>query len=167
MLLTAITLNTKVIETKIINTLSIEDYLDKIRPYLNDLINNHRTQGEWKIPLTMAIIFFLKILKKFVLCIILVIKQKFWFVIKQLKSLENFLILFYKDTKKFRTSNERKWIFYDSVDLLHHKFHRISLNRGGPYIDSRNWLKNRKAKINTKNNDNKCLQSAAALNYQI
>ena len=46
MLLTAITLNTKVIETKIINTLSIEDYLDKIRPYLNDLINNHRTQGE-------------------------------------------------------------------------------------------------------------------------
>ena len=29
--------------------LLIEDYLDKIEPYLNDLIDNHKTQGEWKI----------------------------------------------------------------------------------------------------------------------
>ena len=37
--------------------LLIDDYLDKIEPYLNDLIDNHRTQGEWKIQLTMAITF--------------------------------------------------------------------------------------------------------------
>ena len=35
--------------------LSIEDYLDKIEPYLNDLIDDHKTQGEWKIQLTMAV----------------------------------------------------------------------------------------------------------------
>ena len=29
--------------------LSIEDYLDKIELYLNDLRDNHKTQGEWKI----------------------------------------------------------------------------------------------------------------------
>ena len=40
-----------------------------------------------------------------------------------------------------------------SVDLLHCKFHRISLNRGGSYIDSPKWLKNNKATINPKNND--------------
>ena len=28
-----------------------------IRPFLNDLIDNHKTQGEWKIQLTMAISF--------------------------------------------------------------------------------------------------------------
>ena len=29
-----------------------------IRPYLNDLINNCKTQGEWKVQLIMAINFF-------------------------------------------------------------------------------------------------------------
>ena len=47
MLLAAITLDTKVMEIK--NTiLSIEEYLNEIRPYLNNLIDNHKTQGDWK-----------------------------------------------------------------------------------------------------------------------
>ena len=28
--------------------LSPEEYLDIIRPYLNDLINDHKASGEWK-----------------------------------------------------------------------------------------------------------------------
>ena len=28
-------------------TLSIKDYLDEIRPYLSDIINDCKTQGEW------------------------------------------------------------------------------------------------------------------------
>ena len=47
---------------------------------------------------------------------------------------------------------------FDSVDLLHYKLHGISLNRGGSYIDSPKWLKNKKATINLKNNDYKCFQ---------
>ena len=39
-------------------TLSIKDYLDEIMPYLSDIINDHKTQGEWKIHITMAINFF-------------------------------------------------------------------------------------------------------------
>ena len=38
-------------------TLFIDDYLDKIEPYLNDFIDNHKTQGEWKIQLKMGISF--------------------------------------------------------------------------------------------------------------
>ena len=49
---------------------------------------------------------------------------------------------------------------YDSVDLLHYKFHRINLNRGGSCIDSPKWLKNKKATINLKNNDDNCFQYA-------
>ena len=30
-----------------------EDYLDIIRPYLRDMINNHKNHEEWKIQLTM------------------------------------------------------------------------------------------------------------------
>ena len=37
--------------------LSIKEYLDMIRPYLNDLIDNNKTQGEWKIQLTITINF--------------------------------------------------------------------------------------------------------------
>ena len=39
-------------------SLSIKEYIDKIRPYLSDIINDHKTQGEWKVQSTMAINFF-------------------------------------------------------------------------------------------------------------
>ena len=57
---------------------------------------------------------------------------------------------------------------FDSVDLLHYNLHKISLNRGGSYIDSPKWLKNKKATTNPKNNDNKCFQYALtfASNYE-
>ena len=56
----------------------------------------------------------------------------------------------------------------DSVDLMHYKCHKISLNRGGSYIDSPKWLGNKKSTINPKNNDDKCFQYAVtvALNHQ-
>ena len=59
--------------------------------------------------------------------------------------------------------------FIDSVDLLHYHLQKTSLKRKGKsYIDSPKWLKNKKATINPKNNDDNCFQYAltAALNYQ-
>ena len=37
--------------------LTVNEYLDTIRPYLVDMINDHKTQSEWKIQLTVAINF--------------------------------------------------------------------------------------------------------------
>ena len=37
------------------------------------------------------------------------------------------------------------------------------LNWGGPYIDFPDWIKNKKATINAKNNVDKCFQYAAIL----
>ena len=48
----------------------------------------------------------------------------------------------------------------DSVNALYHDFNKISLSRGKSYIDSPEWLKNKKATINPKNNDDKCFQYA-------
>ena len=42
-------------------------------------------------------------------------------------------------------------------------FNEISLNRGGSYIDSRKWLKDKKSTISPKNNDGKCFQYAVTL----
>ena len=52
--------------------------------------------------------------------------------------------------------------------MLFYSLHKISLNRGGSYIDSPEWLKNKKATINPKNKDNECLKHAivAALNHE-
>ena len=39
------------------NNLSLEEYINIIRPYLRDMINNHKAQREWKIQLVMKINF--------------------------------------------------------------------------------------------------------------
>ena len=38
-------------------SLSIREYIDMIRPCLSYIINDHQTQGEWKVHLTLAINF--------------------------------------------------------------------------------------------------------------
>ena len=38
-------------------TLSIEEYLRRVRPYLSNKINDLKTQGDWKNRLSMAINF--------------------------------------------------------------------------------------------------------------
>ena len=58
---------------------------------------------------------------------------------------------------------------FDSVDSLYYNnLNKVSLSRGGSYIDSPERLKNKKATINPKNNDGKCFQYAltVALNYE-
>ena len=52
---------------------------------------------------------------------------------------------------------------FDSVDLLYYNLQKISLKRGGPYINSPEWLKNKKAIINSKNNANNCFQYASTV----
>ena len=57
---------------------------------------------------------------------------------------------------------------YDSVDALHCNLNKVSLSRGGSYIDSPKWLQNKKATINPKKKDDKCFQYAltVAINYE-
>ena len=57
---------------------------------------------------------------------------------------------------------------FERVYLLYYSLHKISLNRGGSYIDSPDWLKSKKATINPKNKDNECFKYAIriALNHK-
>ena len=41
---------------------------------------------------------------------------------------------------------------FDGVNFLYYDFNKISLNRGGYYIDSPKWLKDKKSTRNPKNN---------------
>ena len=40
---------------------------------------------------------------------------------------------------------------HDSIDLLYYHLQKIGLKRSGSYIESPEWLKNKKATINLKN----------------
>ena len=48
---------------------------------------------------------------------------------------------------------------FDYAHLFYHKCHKINPNRGGSYIDPPDWIKNKKATINSiDKKDNKCFQ---------
>ena len=65
------------------------------------------------------------------------------------------------------TSIKGSDFIFDSVQLMYYKCHKVNFKRGGSYIDSPEWIKKKKIKINPKNTDDKCFQYAvtAALNY--
>ena len=52
---------------------------------------------------------------------------------------------------------------FDGVNVLYYDFNKTSIYRGGSYIDSPKWLKDKKSTINFKNNDHKCFQYAVTL----
>ena len=169
------------------NTLSIKEYLNMIRPYLRDIINDHKTQGEWKVYSGNIVINY-KAQGEWKIQLTIIInfissKDSDEICTSHTKS-NNIEIMTGNDTheiieeflepflQKYQQGLEEKMreseFVFDSVDLLHYDLTKISLNWGGSYIDSPEWLKNKKATINPKNNDNKCFQYAqtVALNCE-
>ena len=73
-----------------------------------------------------------------------------------------------KYQKNFEASMRGSEFISDSVHALYYNLKKIRLNRSGSYIDSHKWLKDKKATINPKNNDDKIFQYAltVALNYK-
>ena len=69
---------------------------------------------------------------------------------------ELFESLFQRYQEGLEESIKGSEFIFDNVDILYYNLNEISLNRGGSYIDSSKWLKNKKATINLKNNDDKC-----------
>ena len=150
--------------------LSVKEYLNEIRQYLKDMIKDHKTKGEWKIQSTIAISFMSskdsnesRTVPSKSNNIKILIGNETDKIIEKL-----FDSLLQKHQKGIEESMRGSEFVLDSVDLLYYKLHKISLNRGGSYIDSPKWLKNKKATINPKNNDGKCFQYAltVVLNYQ-
>ena len=52
---------------------------------------------------------------------------------------------------------------FNGVNYLFYDLSRITISKGGSYIESPKWLKDKKCTINQKNNDNKCFQYATTL----
>ena len=150
--------------------LSIKEYLNKIKPILSNIINYHK--DEWKIQLSMKINFVS--LEDSNETPIMYTNSDNIDILNGYETDEIIEKLFKSLLERYQGGLEEKMregsgFVFESVDLLYYKLHKTSLNRGGSYIDSPKWLKNKTATINPKNNDDKCFQYAiiAALNYQI
>ena len=123
-----------------------------IRPYLSDIINNHKTRREWIIQLTMSINFIsskdsneTRTMHTKSLNIEIMMGSETDKIIKEL--FKSLLQNYHKDLEE--TIRRSKFIC-DSVDLLYYHLQKINLKRGGSYIDS--------PITNPKNNDDNCFQ---------
>ena len=56
---------------------------------------------------------------------------------------------------------------FDRINFLYYDFNKTSIYRGGTYIDSPKWLKDKRSAINPNHKDNKCFQYAATLALNI
>ena len=54
---------------------------------------------------------------------------------------------------RLETSMKDSDFIFDCIHLLYYKCHKSNLNHGGLYIDFPDWIKNKKAKINSTNDD--------------
>ena len=82
-----------------------------------------------------------------------------------------FKVLFKSLLQKYQENLQEKMkgsdFTFDGINYLYYNLNKVSISKGGSYIDSRKWLKNKKSTINPKDNDYKCFQYAItlALNY--
>ena len=163
--------------------LSIKRYLKMIKPYLSDLINNHKTRGlvryhsgdkswqeetssEWKIQLTMAINFISS--KDSDETRTMHTKSNNVEIVIGSETNEIIMELFKSVLQKYQEGLEESMrgseFVCDSVDVLHYNLNKVGLSRGGSYIDSPKWVKNKRATINPQNKkDDRCFQYAVTV----
>ena len=137
--------------------LSIKRYLKMIKPYLSHLMNKHKTHGsaryhsgnkswiektssEWRIQLTMAINFIssndsdeTRTMHTRSNNVEVMVGSETKEII--MKLFESFL---QKYQEKLEESMRGSQFVYDSVDVLYYNLNKVSLSRGGSYIDSPN-----------------------------
>ena len=59
-----------------------------------------------------------------------------------------FRLLLQKYEENLQNKMRRSDFEFDGVNFLFYDFYKINLNRGGSYIDSPKWLKDKKSTIN-------------------
>ena len=118
--------------------LSIDEYFDIIRLYLNDMIDNQKSKGEWKIQLTMRIIFvsFTDANETHEMHT----KSDNIAIMSGVETEDIINELFNTFRKRYQEGLETKMrgssFPFDHIDLLEYHLHKISSNRGSSYIES-------------------------------
>ena len=137
-----------------------------IEQYLEDLINDYKNKGEWKIQLTAEINFIslkpgsneTRVMHAKSNNDEIMVGSEKNEVIKEL--FKSFLQRYQEGLQENMKGSDFE---FDGVNLLYYDFNKTSLNRGGSYIGSPEWIKDEKSTINPKNNDYECFQYAVTV----
>ena len=124
-------LNIKVMVIKI-RVLSVEENLDKIRPYLRDIINDLKQSDTWKIQLTIS--------EDNEEHVVHSKSDNMKIVISD--EADEVIIFFFLIHINLQFMRGSEFVF-NYLQLLYYKCHKININRGGSYIDSPDWIKNK------------------------
>ena len=153
-------------ESKGDKILSLKEYLNLMKKYLRELIEEYKLKGKRKVQLTIEVNF-------------ISLKPGSDETRIMYTRSDNIEIMFGDDNddiieqlfesllKKYEENLQNKMrgseFEFDGVNFLYYDFNKTSINRDGSYIDSPKWLKDKKLTINPKNNDDKCFQYAVTL----
>ena len=115
------------------DNLSLEEYLSIIRPYLRDMIDNHKAHSEWKIQLVMKINF-ISSLGTDEFCE-MHIKSDNTEIMSGTETSDSINELFESFHRRYQEGLETKMkgssFIFQRVDSLYYHLHKISLNRTG------------------------------------
>ena len=153
-------------ESKGDKILTLIEYFDLIEKYLKELIEEYKLKGEWKVQLTTEVNFIslkpgsdeTRIMYERSDNVEIMFGDDNDDIIEQL-----FESLLQKYEENLQNKMRRSEFEFDGVKFLYYDFNKTSINRGGSYIDSPKWLKDKKSTINPKNNNDKCFQYAVTL----
>ena len=153
-------------ESKGDRILTIQEYLALTEKYLRELINLYKNEGEWKIQLT-AEVNFISLKPGSDETRIMYTKSDNEEFMNGSDTDEVIKLLFRSFLQKYQENLQNKMrgseFEFDSINLLYYNFNKISLNRGGSYIEPAKWIKDKKSIIYPKSNDHKCFQYAVTL----
>ena len=135
-------------------SISISGYLNNVREQLRKLMNDKKKSREWKIQLVLKINFIFS--KNFNETRDMFSKSDNYEIMigpdidEIIKNLFNSILQRYQNG--LGTSMRGSNFVFDYVESLNYIFHKVDLKRSGSYIDSPEWIKNKKATRNPKNN---------------
>ena len=145
--------------------LSIKEYLEEIKSYLKDIVNDIEKSDSWKIQLTTAINFisFKDIDGE---CVMhsksdnreVMAYGKVYEVIEEL-----FELHLCRYQIGLETSISSSDFIFDSVYLLYYKCHKTNFKCGGSYIDFPDQIQKQQNNMILTNDDDKCFQYAATV----
>ena len=129
-----------------IRSLSVLEYLSKIRSYLYDLIEEYSYNSSWKIQI-VAKLSFISLTDSNVRQI-LYSKSDNVNILHAVDTNGVIDELFDTFLKRYQDGLETKMTgssyFFEKVDLLEYHFHKVTLKRSSSYIPSPEWINNKK-----------------------
>ena len=135
------------------NSLSFNEYLELIKPYLYDLINVYKAKGEWKLQLSAEISFVSQKPDSNEIHIMYTRSTPEEIIIGcETEEVAEKLIMQLLQKYQDNLQNKMKGsdFIFKGVNYLYYDLNRINISKGGSYIESPKWLKDKKCTINQK-----------------